>query len=387
MDFDLVVVGGGLAGASLAVALRRTALRIALVEAHEPRRTEGWDNRVYAISPANRRFLADAGIWQHLDADRLNPVTEMAVFGDAGGALRFSAYESGLGELAWIAESSLIQRELWESLKRQHNVRLFCPAKALALDLGQTGATLTLGDGHVLRSRLVVAADGAKSWVREQAGIQARVSAYEEIGVVANFRCSLPHRNIAYQWFREDGILAWLPLPGNRISIVWSAPEEHARRLLALDPDELASTVAEAGSMLLGALELESQATGFPLHLMRVDDTVRPRLVLIGDAAHTIHPLSGHGINLGLQDARALAARLEALPEWRDPGDIAVLRAYARERAEEPMLLQYATHALNRLFSSRNPLVSRLRNTGMNLTGHLPVVQGALVRYAVSGRF
>lgn len=387
MNFDLVVVGGGLAGASLAVALRRTALRIAVVEAREPRRSEGWDNRVYAISPANRQFLADTGIWQHLDADRLNPVTEMAVFGDAGGALRFSAYDSGLGELAWIAESSLLHLQLWESLKRQHNVHLLCPATVSAMELGQAGATLTLGDGNVLRTRLVVAADGAKSWVREQAGIQASVSAYEEIGVVANFRCSRPHRNIAYQWFREDGILAWLPLPGNRISIVWSAPEDHARRLLALDPENLSRTVAEAGSVLLGELAVESQAVGFPLRLMRVAETVRPRLALIGDAAHTIHPLSGHGINLGFQDARALAGRLEALPEWRDPGDIAVLRAYARERAEEPMLLQYATHALNRLFSSRNPLVSILRNTGMNLTGHLPVVQNALIRYAASGRF
>lgn len=387
MDFDLVVVGGGLAGASLAVALRRTGLRIAVVEACEPRRPDGWDNRVYAISPVNQRFLADAGIWQHLRKERLNPVTEMAVCGDAGGVLRFSAYECGLRELAWIAESSLLHLELWETLKRQHNVRLFCPARASALALGQAAATLTLDDGRVLRTRLVVAADGTNSWVREQAGIRARVSPYGEIGVVANFRCTKPHRNIAYQWFRDDGILAWLPLPGNRISIVWSTPQAHARRILALDPESLCSTVAEAGTGLLGALALETPAAGFPLRLMRVDQTVRPRLALIGDAAHTIHPLSGHGINLGLQDSRVLAERLERLPEWRDPGDIAVLRGYARERAEEPMLLQYTTHALNRLFGNRNPLLSLLRNTGMNLTGHLPVVQGALVRYAVNGRF
>ncbi|THF61270.1 UbiH/UbiF family hydroxylase [Pseudothauera rhizosphaerae] len=385
--FDLAIVGGGLAGASLAVALRASRLSIAVVEAQPPRRAEGWDARVYAVSPANADFLRGLGAWQHLDADRICAVYDMAVFGDAGGRLDFSAYDSGLGELAWILEAGLMQAELWETLKRQHNVTLFCPAAPQALDLDEASAVLTLEDGRSLRARLVVGADGANSWVRRQAGIEARFTPYDEMGVVANFRCGKPHRNTAFQWFREDGILAWLPLPDNLMSMVWSTPDAKAQELLALDGEALCARVAEAGGGLLGDFELVTPAQGFSLRLMRVGRTVAPRLALIGDAAHAIHPLSGHGINLGFQDARALAEVLGALPAWRDPGELQALRAYARARAEEPLLMQYTTHALNRLFNTRNPLLAAARNLGLNLTNALPVVRNALVRYAVSGRF
>lgn len=387
MDVDVLIVGGGLAGASLAVALRDTRLRIALVEAHAPERPQGWDQRIYAVSPASRGFLQRIGAWSHLDASRMVAVEAMQIRGDAGGELNFSAYEAGLGELAWIVESSLMHVELWETVRRQHNVQLLCPARPAQLDFDDSSAGLRLEDGRKLRARLVVAADGANSWVREQVGIQARVSPYGELGVVANFRCEKPHHNIARQWFRADGVLAWLPLPDNRVSIVWSTPEEHAQTLLALEPEALSARVAEAGGYGLGAMQLETAAAAFPLRLLRVAETVRPRLALIGDAAHAIHPLSGHGINLGFSDAAALAERLKALPEWRDPGEHAVLRAYARERAEEPALLQGVTHALNRLFMTDNPALRFLRNRGMNLTASVPVLANALVRYATNGKF
>lgn len=386
-SFDLVIVGGGLAGASLAVALRASRLSVAVVESRPPQHSEGWDARVYAVSPTNVDFLRTLGVWQHLDAARICAVHDMAVFGDGGGRLDFSAYDSGLGELAWILEAGLMQRELWESLKRQHNVTLLCPAVPQALSCDDGGATLTLEDGRRLRARLVVGADGANSWVRRQAGIEARFTPYQEMGVVANFRCGQAHRNTAFQWFRDDGILAWLPLPGNLVSMVWSTPDAHAQELLALDAAALCERVAQAGDHALGAFELLTPAQGFVLRLMRVARTVAPRMALIGDAAHAIHPLSGHGINLGFQDARALAGVLGGLPQWRDPGELAVLRAYARERAEEPLLMQYTTHALNRLFNTRNPLLAAARNTGLNLTNALPVVRNALIRYAVNGRF
>lgn len=387
MKFDLIIVGGGLAGAALAVALRRSALRIAVVEHAAPRRPTGWDARIYAYSPASARFLDELGVWTHLDHERLGPVAEMCIRGDAGGELVFSAYHSGLEELAWIGESSLVHVEIWESLKRQHNVTLFCPAKPAALDIDADAATLRLDDSRSLQAALVVGADGRDSWVRERAGIAATVTPYGERGVVANFACERPNHGVAYQWFRADGVLAWLPLPGRHMSIVWSTPDVLADELLALDPDAFCARVEAAGAHTLGKLELLGQRAAFPLRLMRVEEIVRPRVALIGDAAHAIHPLSGHGINLGFQDAKVLAEVLAALPSWRDAGDLSVLRSYARRRAEEPFLLQYTTHALSRLFGRQDPLLSTLRNLGMNLTGQLPVLKNALVRYAANGRF
>lgn len=387
MDFDVVIVGGGLAGAGLAVALRSAQRKVALIESRPPTRPAEWDNRVYAVSPASQAFLERIGTWGHLDVARIGPVAAMEIHGDGGGRLDFSAYEVGLGELAWIVESSLMHVELWESLRRQHNVTVFCPASPAALSMRPDAAELILDDGRRLRARLLVAADGARSWVREQAGIEARWSPYGELGLVANFMCERSHRNVARQWFREDGVLAWLPLPQQRVSIVWSTPEANAQRLLALDPAILAEAVAEAGGHALGRMSPDGKAAAFPLRLMRVAETVRERLVLIGDAAHAIHPLSGHGINLGFADADALARRIEALPSWRDPGELAVLRAHARERAEEPALLQGVTHALNRLFRPRDPLLRWVRNQGMKLTGGMPVLKSTLVRYATSGKF
>ena len=386
MKFDLIIVGGGLAGAALAVALRRSALRIALVEHAAPKRCDGWDTRIYAYSPASAAFLESLGVWEHLDRSRLCPVAEMLIEGDAGGKLNFSAYESGLAQLAWIAESSLVHVELWESVKRQHNVTLFCPGAPDAMERHDGGVSLVLQDGRRLSARLLVGADGRDSWVRQQAGIQASVTPYHEKGVVANLHCERSHHGTAFQWFREDGVLAWLPLAGDAVSIVWSAPDETADALLALDDAAFCAHVAEAGAHRLGAFSLLAPRAAFPLRLMRVAETVQTRVALIGDAAHAIHPLSGHGINLGFQDARVLAEELAGLASWEDPGDLSVLRRYARRRAEEPFLLQYATHGLNRLFGTRDPVLSLLRNAGLNLTTRLPVLKDVLVRYAANGR-
>jgi len=387
MKFDVLIVGAGLAGAALAAALRGSNLKVGVIETRPPSRPAGWDPRIYAISPANVEFLSAIGIWQHLDTARMAPVYDMEIHGDAGGRLDFSAYDSGLRELAWIVESSLMQQELWETIKRQHNVTLICPASPAALAIDDSAAQLTLSDGRRIEARLIVAADGRDSWVRQAAGIGARNTPYDEKGVVANFRCEKPHRDTAFQWFRKDGVLAYLPLPEQHMSMVWSAPDALADELVALSPEALCARVAEAGEHRLGALTPVTPAAAFPLRLMRVDNAVKARLALIGDAAHAIHPLSGHGINLGYQDARALAEQLAALPTWRDPGELPVLRAYARARAEETALLQYTTHGLNRLFKPADPLLSGLRNFGLNLTNRLPVLRNALVRYAIAGRF
>lgn len=385
MNFDIVIVGGGLAGLSLAAALRRSSLSVALVEGQAPAFPNGWDSRVYAISPANARFLDELGAWRHLDATRMQAVARMEVFGDAGGRLDFSAYGVGAGELAWIIESSLMQRELWETVKRQGKLTLLCPARPRELMLAPDAAVLTLDDGRRIQARLVVGADGAESWTRAAAGIEVRFDPYDQLGVVANFETELPHRGTAFQWFRcDEGVLAWLPLPGNRISMVWSAPEYLGRELLALDAEGLCARVAGAGGGKLGALELITAQAGFPLRLMRAPHCVAPRLALIGDAAHTIHPLSGHGINLGFQDARVLAGVLGDKPDHIDCGDYSLLRRYERARKEEVLTLQTLTDTLHDLFGPSADSLMRLRNFGLNLTNNLPVVKDLLVRYALT---
>lgn len=384
MEFDIVIVGGGLAGLSLAVALRQTRLSVALVEGKAPFRPEGWDSRIYAVSPVNVDFLQEIGAWQHLDTSRLCPVEAMAVAGDRDGRLDFSAYDAGATELAWIVEASLMQCELWESAKRQANLTLFCPAKPLALEIGAEAAGIGLADGRQLTAKLVVAADGADSWTRQAAGIDVTFKHYGQKGVVANFHCERPHGNTAFQWFRHDGILAWLPLPGNRISMVWSTPDAHADELVALSSAALDERVAAAGSQRLGRLECITPAAGFPLRLMRAPRTVAPRLALIGDAAHAIHPLSGHGINLGYRDAATLARVLAGKPEPMDCGDLALLRRYERARKEEVLALQGVTDSLHRLFSPDWAPLSLLRNAGLNLTNRLPVLKDVLIRYALA---
>ena len=384
MDFDVIIVGGGLAGLSLAAALRRSTLSVALVEGKAPDFPETLDSRIYAISPANTRFLEEVGAWGHMDTTRMAAVRSMEIRGDAGGRLDFTAYGCGVPELAWILESSLIQRELWETVKRQGNLTLLCPARPQALTIGPDAALLNLADGRSLSARLIVAADGAESWTRAAAGIAVRFDPYDQQGVVANFATELPHHGTAFQWFRTDGVLAWLPLPGNRMSMVWSAPEDHGRKLLALDHAELCALVAEAGKHRLGDLKLVTPPAGFPLRLMRAPSSVAPRLALIGDAAHTIHPLSGHGINLGFQDARGLAAVLRDKPGHVDCGDLGLLRSYARARKEEVVSLQTLTDSLHDLFRPASGSLTRLRNFGLNLTNALPVLKNLLVRYALA---
>ncbi len=383
MDFDVVVVGGGLAGLSLAVALRTSRLSVAVVEGNLPAPVSGWDPRIYAVSPGNARFLEAIGAWRHLDGARIAPVEAMEIHGDAGGRLDFSAYDSGVGQLAWILEASLMQRELWESAKRQANLTLLCPARPQALSFAPGHARLKLADGRELTARLVVAADGADSWTRKAAGIEAVFHPYGQLGVVANFACEKAHRDTAFQWFRQDGVLAYLPLPGNMISIVWSTPEAHARELLALPPAEFCARVAAAGGHRLGHLEAVTPPAGFPLRLMRPPRAVAHRLALIGDAAHAIHPLSGHGINLGFKDAEALADMLNTCPAHADCGDETWLRGYARRRREEVVALQSVTDGLQKLFAHASPPVALLRNFGLNLTNRLPVLRDALVRYAM----
>jgi len=320
MEFDIVIVGAGLVGASFARALDGAGLRLALVDPGTPPPvSDDWDSRIYAISPGSAAFLASIGAWQALDTSRVQAVRRMEIFGDAPDArLTFSAYDTGVAELASIVESGRLQRALWDGLAAQRDLRRIAPARCSGLEIGEREATLALESGERITAKLVVGADGASSWVRERAGLVAVASAYGQRGVVANFACGVEHHGTAYQWFRPDGVLAYLPLPGARMSMVWSTPDEHAESLLALAPDALSAEVAEACRGVLGKLEVLTPPAAFPLQLLIAERVVASRVALIGDAAHVVHPLAGQGVNLGFGDARVLAEVVRGREAFRD---------------------------------------------------------------------
>jgi len=364
-------------GASLVRALEGLSIAF-IAPAPDVARQAGFDARVYALSPGNVDFLRALGVWQRLPAERLAPVHAMRIFGDdSRAALEFDAYEAGVPELAWIVEDNELQRALWSALSgmAQHCERL---------EIGAERAVLSFADAPPLAARLVVGADGAHSFVRGAAGIAAAERDYQQAAVVANFRCEKPHRNVAYQWFQGGPVLALLPLPDEQVSMVWSLPAAEAARIAALDANTLAHEVAKAAHGLLGALTVATPPRSFPLRRLSARKIVAPRVALVGDAAHVIHPLAGQGLNLGLQDARALAETITNREPGRDPGDHRLLRRYERQRAEPLLAMDAVVSGLFALYGARNGLVGRARNAGLNLTDRLPVLKNILMRQAMS---
>jgi 2-octaprenylphenol hydroxylase len=383
--FDVAIVGAGTAGLALARAAR--GLSVALVAPERPALPPAGEleARVYALSPGNAAFLAELGAWQAIAPERRAPVHAMHVHGDAAGsAIAFDAYRAGASELAWIVEDRALQAALWHGMQARDGLQIFAPAQCRQLELAGDAARLRLADGRELAARLVVGADGAQSLVREEARIAAVAHDYAQRAVVANFACALAHRGVARQWFQGGPVLALLPLPGDRVSMVWSTHEAEAERLMALEAAALAREVAAAAGGTLGELRALTAPKAFPLRRLTASAAVAPRVALVGDAAHVVHPLAGQGANLGLQDARQLAATLGGREPWRDPGDLRLLRRYARARAGDALAMQATVHGLQRLFAAKAAPLAWVRNAGLNLTDRLPVIKNLLIRQAMS---
>jgi 2-octaprenyl-6-methoxyphenol hydroxylase len=385
--FHAAVVGAGLVGSATALALARAGLNVALVEPREAvTPDETWDVRVYAISPGSEALLDGLGAWQRLDAARVQAVYRMDVHGDAAGALALDAYEGGVPKLASILESARLQHALWQAVGEHGNIEVFCPANVRDVAWGSPYSVIALDNGAELEAELVVGADGARSAIREKAGIQAKLSPYDQSGVVANFATEKPHRGTAFQWFRKykpgcGDIIAYLPLPGNRMSLVWSTATEHAQALLALSGEDFCAQVKEAGESRLGRLNLITPPAAFPLRLAQLDSPVRAGCVLVGDAAHGVHPLAGQGVNLGFGDVSVLADVLAKRGMARC-GDLALLERYSRRRAEPVARMQLVTDTLWRLFGRNERMAAVARNSGMSLLNKLNPVKSALIHEA-----
>jgi 2-octaprenylphenol hydroxylase len=384
VKFDLIVVGTGPVGCSVACAA--SGLTIALVGRQAPgvEFGSGLDPRVYTLSPGNVAFLRETGAWAAIPEQRRTPVYAMKVFGDDGRSqIEFDAYRAGVPELAWTVEDAVLQAALAQAALQRASVTLFAPAQCSFLRIDGEGARLQLADGRELSGRLVVGADGAQSFVRGAAGIGARSRDYGQAALVADFACEKPHRNTAFQWFQAAGVLALLPLPGDHVSAVWSLPLGAAEHIAASEPQALAREVEVASQHTLGSLSLVSGLRTYPLRRLAAQRLVAPRIALVGDAAHVVHPLAGQGLNLGFQDARELVAVLAAREPMRDLGEQRLLRRYERNRAEPILATQVMVEGLFRLFGAAGPATSKLRNAGLNLTDRLPVLKNLLMRQAM----
>lgn len=383
-EHEVLVVGAGLPGLALATSLASAGVDVGLVDRAPiravPVAAGGFDTRVYAISPASARYLESIGAWQRIAASRIERVESMRVEGDRGAVLTFSAYDLGELALAWIVEESSLKQALIEALDDGAAVTRYAPHEPSSLRFDAARAMLEL-DTVSLETQLVVAADGVRSWVREQAGMRIEPRAYAQTAVVANFACANAHGGCARQWFQDDGsVLAWLPLPGRHLSMVWSAPSRLAAELVAMRPDVLAGRVAAAGFESLGRLDLVGEPAAFPLQFLRLPAVIAHRLALVGDAAHGIHPLAGQGVNLGFGDAQALSEAIAARGPVADPGAPMVLERYARRRAEPVLAVQAVTDGLARLFGIRSRWAGMLRNAGLAAVDRLPLAKYALAQ-------
>jgi 2-octaprenylphenol hydroxylase len=352
---------------------------------------DDWDLRVYAVNPLAQALLSRLRVWDALDANRICAVDAMQVHGDAeqhAGQIGFDAYGARVGALAWIVEDRHLNRALDSALQFSANVRRVA-GTAQSMQADDSCATVRLRDGSGITSELLVGADGAQSWVRAQADIDLDYRAYGQRAVVANFKTTLPHHGVASQWFTAaDGIIALLPLAGNRVSLVWSAPDALADVLLADSAEALAARLQPFCGAALGQLQPLGSAPlrAFSLSMLRPRAITARRMALVGDAAHVIHPLAGQGMNLGFADVAALLAAVAGREAHRDRGDARVLSTYARERKEDILLMQLATDGLQRLFATDFEPLRIARNIGLNLVNSLPVVKRRLIAQAMGGK-
>jgi 2-octaprenylphenol hydroxylase len=386
--YDLIIVGGGMVGAALGCAAAAQGLSLALVEGRPPQRT--WpkaevDLRVSALSRASQRILRRLGAWERMEGLGISPYREMRVWdAGGGGSIHFDSAEVGEPDLGHIVENRVTQLALWERLEAAEGVRLWCPARLGAVSLADDAVEVRLAGGEVLQGRLLVGADGRDSAVRAQAGIATRGWAYDQQAIVARVRPERWHAETAWQRFLPTGPLAFLPLADGCCSIVWSAEARRAQELMALDDAGFGRSLGEAFEHRLGDIVEVGRRAAIPLRLEQAERYVMPRLALIGDAAHAIHPLAGQGVNLGFLDAAALAGEIAAArARGRDIGSLGTLRRYERARWGENLAMLAAMDGFKRLFSNQLLPLEVGRNLGLEISDRLPGLKRLYIRRAL----
>lgn len=391
-EYDVAVVGTGIAGLAAALALARNSCRVVLIGPRQalPPGGNHYHPRVYAISPASRQLLDRLGAWAAMPAERRAPVDAMLVYGDRGSAVELQAWHAGQADLAEIVEATELERGLRNALQVFGVPWIEAEFQGLSRQVNDPRHQIQLSDRSQVRAALLVAADGARSAVRQAAGFELRQRFYDATGLVVHLNAELPHQGRAMQWFTADGILALLPMPdtteGPQVSMVWSLRSAQAEHLLSLGQNEQAVHLTQrlhtVTNNILGTLQPRTSLRGFPLALQQTPVLAHNGVALVGDAAHVVHPLAGQGLNLGLGDVHALAQAVAEREPWRSAGDERVLRRYARARAEPLVAMRLATDGLYHLFDTPAPPLAWLRNTGMQVVNQMPWLKRQLIRHA-----
>ena len=386
-QLDVAIVGAGVVGAAAALALAKEGLRVAIVEAHPP---PPWsadtpDLRVVAFAPDSRRLLDSLGVWSTVAAARAQPYRAMRVWDAAGGdELCFDADALGRSELGHIVESSLLVDRLWSAVAATTGITTYCPDQLDALESDAESATVVLASGQRLRARLVIGADGARSRVRELAALPVDERDYGQRGLVAYVATERPHEDTAWQRFLSTGPLAFLPCPDGRSSIVWTLPDDEATRLLAIDDAGFCRELTRAFDARLGEVISVSARAAFPLRRQLSRAMATGRVLLMGDAAHAVHPLAGQGVNLGLRDVAALRDDVHAaLAKGNDFSAPHRLERWARRRVSENAVAAYSFEAINAVFSNDAVLPTLLRGHALGLAGRLPPLANFFMKRAI----
>jgi 2-octaprenyl-6-methoxyphenol hydroxylase len=389
-DSDVLIVGGGLNGPALALALAQNGLSVTVIDALplETRDDAEFDGRAYALALASQRLLQALGLWQGL-ADKAQPILGVkASDGHAGAGpspfvLEFDHAEIEEGPMGFMIEDRYLRHAMLQAMADEPGITHLSGETVVAQEVQPGGVTVTLASGKSLTGALLVGADGRRSGVAERAGIKRTGWDYGQTALVCAIGHEKPHHGIAHQFFMPPGPLAILPLPGNRCSIVWSETHENAAAIQAMDDEGYLAALRPRFGDFLGEIHLEGTRFSYPLNLTLADAFVAPRLALVGDAAHGVHPIAGQGLNLGLRDVGALAeVVVKAHRRGEDIGAIDVLERYQRWRRWDTATLAAATDAFNKLFSNDNPLLRAARDLGMGMVNAMPGLRRRFIREA-----
>lgn len=390
--YQIVIVGGGMVGASMAAALANMPVEILLLDAAEykPAQISGdYDIRVSAITTASMRFFQSLGIWDDLQASRITAFDQMHVWEkQSKSEIHFDGAEIGATALGYIIENRVIQHFLLNKVKQSDNIDFIDQVRLESFRYDDNDQLeVVLDNGHRCYCELLIGADGSRSNVRSLSGIETKGWKYEQSAIVANVRTELPHQQTAWQCFLEDGPLAFLPLNEQHCSIVWSCQSEHAEALMQLSETAFEQQLAEVFDHRLGAVKLNSPRGIFPLQLQYVNQYIKQGVALIGDAAHSIHPLAGQGVNLGLLDAACLADVVrDAIAAHQSPGTYQQLRRYERWRKGDNLGMMFVMDAFKKLFTTRSAPLQLIRNSGITMTNSMNPLKNLIMQSAAGMR-